>query len=131
MLMASEIGVTTAKKRAAYDKGLKAEDRAAKMLAGRGYEILSRRYRSPAGEIDLVAAKGDQLAFVEVKARRTLDEAAWSVTPRQQKRIVNAAGYWLQDYPEYSDCDMSFDAILFAPQHMAYIPGAFVAETNG
>jgi putative endonuclease len=128
MQAASEICVKTAKKRVAYEKGLKAEERAAKMLTGRGYEILSRRYRSPAGEIDLVAAKGAQLAFVEVKARRTLDDAAWSVTPRQQRRIVNAAGYWLQDYPEYSECDMSFDAILFAPQHMAHIPGAFIAE---
>jgi putative endonuclease len=128
MQVAGEICVKTAKKRAAYEKGLNAEERAAKMLAGRGYEILSRRYRSPAGEIDLVAAKGAHLAFVEVKARRTIDDAAWSVTPRQQRRIANAAGYWLQDYPEYSECDMSFDAILFAPQRMAHIPGAFIVE---
>lgn len=110
----------------AYHRGLKAEADAEKMLAGRGYEILSRRFRSPAGEIDLVAARGTHLAFVEVKARRNIADAAWSVTPRQQRRIADAAGYWLQRFPQYQDCDMSFDAVLFAPAAGAeYIPDAF------
>src|SRR5215213_4274726 len=77
---------------AAYRKGQEAERDAADMLSRRGYEILSRRFRSPAGEIDLVASKGAHLAFVEVKARRNRDGAAWSVTPRQQRRIADAAG---------------------------------------
>ncbi|MEJ2125638.1 MAG: YraN family protein [Alphaproteobacteria bacterium] len=101
----------------AYNKGVAAEGQAASMLAGQGYEILSRRYRSPAGEIDLVAAKGGHLAFVEVKARRTRNDAAWAITPRQQRRIADAAGYWLQNYPEYENCDMSFDAILVSPRN--------------
>ncbi len=54
----------------AYRKGHDAEQDAAAMLTQRGYEILSRRFRSPAGEIDLVASNGPHLAFVEVKARR-------------------------------------------------------------
>ena len=113
----------------AYQKGQDAERDAAAMLAGRGYEILSRRFRSPAGEIDLVAAKGPHLAFVEVKARRNRDEAAWSVTPRQQRRIADAAGYWLQSFPEYLDRDMSFDAVLIAPRQSAeYISDAFRPE---
>lgn len=115
-----------AKKQAAYRKGRLAEDQAASVLAGRGYEILSRRFRSPAGEIDLVASKGRHLAFVEVKARRNLDDAAWSITPRQQRRIADAAGYWLQNFPEYGDRDMSFDAMLIASSQAAeYIPDAF------
>ncbi len=115
-----------AKKRLAYEKGRKAEDDAASMLAHRGYRILSRRYRSPAGEIDLVASNGRHLAFVEVKARRNLDDAAWSITPHQQRRIADAAGHWLQTFPEYQDRDMSFDAVLIAPSQRAeYIPDAF------
>lgn len=118
--------ISKANRVGAYNRGLQAEADAEKMLAGRGYEILSRRFRSPAGEIDLVAARGDHLAFVEVKARRNLDDAAWSVTPRQQRRITDAAGYWLQDNPEYQDRDMSFDAVLFAPRAGArYISDAF------
>jgi len=115
-----------AKRRAAYRTGVDAEDHAATMLAGRGYEILSRRYRSPVGEIDLIATNGAHLAFVEVKARRTLDDAAWAVTPRQQRRIAGAAEHWLQSFPEYSDRDMSFDAVLVAPRCDAeYISDAF------
>ena len=116
----------TARRRAAYRSGVDAERRAAAILAGRGYEILSRRYRSPLGEIDLVAIKDAHLAFVEVKARRTRDDAAWSVTPRQQRRIAGAAEHWLQNFPEYADRDISFDAVLFAPRSGAeYISDAF------
>jgi putative endonuclease len=121
---------TTAKARKikAYRTGLEAEDHAAAMLADRGYSVLARRFRSPAGEIDLVATNGPHLSFVEVKARRTLADAAWSVTPRQQRRIADAAGYWLQSFPEYSDRDITFDAILVAPRQLAeYIPDAFRA----
>jgi putative endonuclease len=114
---------------AAYRKGQDAERHAADMLSRRGYEILSRRFRSPAGEIDLVASKGGHLAFVEVKARRSRDDAAWSVTPRQQRRIADAAGYWLQSFPQYQDRDMSFDAVLVAPRRCAeYISDAFRPE---
>lgn len=113
------------KRRAAYHKGVGAEANAATMLAGLGYEILSRRYRSPAGEIDLVAAKEGHLSFVEVKSRKNIDDAALSVTPRQQRRIADAAGYWLQAYPEYTNCDMSFDAILYGSGRTAYITDAF------
>ena len=110
----------------AYQKGHDAERDAAAVLKGRGYTILSRRFRSPAGEIDLVASNGPHLAFVEVKARRNRDDAAWSVTPRQQRRIADAAGYWLQSFPEYQDRDMSFDAVLIAPRQCAeYICDAF------
>lgn len=115
-----------ARKQAAYHKGRQAEEQAASILARRGYRILSRRYRSPAGEIDLIASKGRHLAFVEVKARRNLYDAAWSITLRQQRRIADAAGYWLQNFPEYQDRDMSFDAVLIASSKAAeYIPDAF------
>jgi putative endonuclease len=111
---------------AAYQKGLQAENIAAKLLAHRGYTILSQRYRSRAGEIDIVAAKERRLSFIEVKARRNLDEAAWSITLRQQQRIADAAGLWLQEYPEYLDHDMTFDAVLVAPNaRPQYIADAF------
>jgi putative endonuclease len=118
--------VGKARKVKAYQAGLDAESHAAAMLAERGFSILGRRFRSPAGEIDLIAASDSHLSFVEVKNRRTLAEAAWSVTPRQQRRIVEAAGHWLQCFPEYGDRDITFDAILVAPrQHPEYIPDAF------
>jgi len=75
--------------------GLSAESRAAVFLIAKGFRILARRWRSPVGEIDIVARRRKLLVFVEVKARENLDDAAWSVTERQRARIVAAAEAWL------------------------------------
>ena len=84
----------------------------------KGYRILARRFRTPYGEIDLVARKRNLVAFVEVKARASLDEAAYAVTPRQQQRIVNAAQAWLMAHPEHAEFDLRFDAVLIAPKSL-------------
>src|ERR1700760_4881707 len=76
---------------AAFQTGISAEGRAAAFLFAKGYRILAKRFRSPHGEIDLIVRRRNLLAFVEVKARATLDEAAFAVTPRQQARIIDAA----------------------------------------
>ena len=70
----------------AFRTGLSAESRAAAFLIAKGYRILARRYRTPYGEIDIVARRRNLVAFVEVKARATLDDAAYAVTPRQRKQ---------------------------------------------
>ena len=62
----------------------------------RGYRILSRRYRTPMGEIDIVARRGGLVAFIEVKARRTMTEAAESLGERQRQHISRAASAFLQ-----------------------------------
>lgn len=103
---------------AAFATGLSAESRAAAMLLAKGYRILARRFRTPHGEIDIVARKRNLIAFVEVKARDTLDEAAYAVTARQQARISNAAQGWLMAHPEHTEFDMRFDVILIAPKHL-------------
>src|SRR5579863_8834413 len=79
----------------AFRTGLSAESRAAAFLIAKGYRILAKRFRTPHGEIDLVARRRNLVAFVEVKARDTLDDAAYAVTPRQQARIIAAAQIWL------------------------------------
>ena len=71
----------------AFKLGLSAEGRAAALLLAKGFRIVARRFRSPVGEIDIVARRGALLIFVEVKARRALDDAAWAVTQRQKRRI--------------------------------------------
>src|SRR5713226_10219808 len=76
---------------AAFRTGLSAEARAAAYLMAKGYRILAKRFRTPHGEIDVVAKRRNLIAFVEVKARASLDEAAFAVTPRQQARILDAA----------------------------------------
>ena len=68
---------------AAFRTGLSAESRAAALLMAKGYRILAKRFKTPHGEIDLVAKKRNLIAFVEVKARARLDDAAYAVTDRK------------------------------------------------
>src|ERR1700682_1740705 len=75
----------------AFRVGLSAESRAAALLIAKGFRIVARRWKSPVGEVDIVARRRKLLVFVEVKARANLDDAAWSVTPRQRARIIAAA----------------------------------------
>ncbi len=103
---------------AAFRNGLSAEARAAAYLMAKGYRILARRFRTPHGEIDLVAQRRQLLAFVEVKARASLEEAAYAVTPRQQARIIAAAQAWLMTHPEHADFELRFDALLMAPRRL-------------
>ena len=115
---------------AAFRTGLSAETRAAAYLMAKGYRILAKRFRTPYGEIDLVARKRNLVAFVEVKARASLDEAAYAVTPRNQRRIIDAAQAWLMTHPEHADFDLRFDVILIAPRHLPrHLLAAFDAST--
>jgi putative endonuclease len=115
---------------AAFRTGLSAESRAAAYLMAKGYRILAKRFRTPHGEIDLIARRRNLIAFVEVKARATLDDAAYAVTPRQQARIINAAQGWLAAHPEHAEFELRFDAILIAPRHLPrHLLAAFDAST--
>jgi putative endonuclease len=113
----------------AFRVGLSAESRAAAFLIAKGFRILARRWRSPAGEIDIVARRRALLVFVEVKARERLDDAAWSVTERQRARIAAAAEIWLAQHGDPRIRDIRFDAMLVAPGRIpVHLPGAFDAS---
>jgi putative endonuclease len=110
----------------AFQLGISAESRAAALLIAKGFRILARRWKSPLGEIDIVARRRQLLVFVEVKARADLDEAAEAVTPRQRARIAAAAEAWLAVYGEAGFRDIRFGAILIAPGELPrHIQGAF------
>jgi putative endonuclease len=114
---------------AAFRVGISAESRAAAFLIAKGFRILARRWKSPVGEIDIVARRRSLLVFVEVKARSNLDEAAESLQARQQRRIAAAAEAWLAVHGSEGFHDIRFDAILVAPGKLPrHIPAAF--ETN-
>ena len=114
---------------AAFRLGLSAESRAAMLLIAKGFRIVARRFKTPIGEIDIVARRRNLLAFVEVKARASLDEAAYAVTPRNQRRIIDAAQAWLMTHPEHADFEMRFDVILVAPGKLPrHIANAFDAS---
>jgi putative endonuclease len=122
----SENGGPRPERRAAFRLGLTAEVKAAALLLAKGYRIVARRWRSPVGEIDLVARRGRVLVFVEVKARGRLDDAAESVTPRQRRRIVAGANAWLASHQGDATRDIRFDVVLVAPRRWPrHIPAAF------
>jgi putative endonuclease len=113
----------------AFAFGLSAESRAAAYLVAKGYRIVARRWRSPVGEIDIVARRRRTLIFVEVKARERLDDAAEAVIVRQQRRIIAAAEAWLATYPDSANFDMRFDVVLVAPRSIPrHIQAAFDAS---
>ncbi|MHA1565023.1 MAG: YraN family protein [Alphaproteobacteria bacterium] len=101
--------------RQAWRRGLAAEWIGAAWLSLRGYRILARRYRTPVGEVDMVIARGGTIAFVEVKARSNLADAAEAISMQQRQRVANGARYFMKQHPQYGDHALRFDAILVRP----------------
>lgn len=102
---------------------------AAWLLPLKGYRILARRFRAGTGEIDLIAARRDVIAFVEVKARRRMDDAVIAITADKQRRIASAARIWLARNPGYAQRTLRLDAVFvgewwFGGGRLAGGPGA-------
>lgn len=113
---------------AAFQLGLSAESRAALFLMAKAYRIVARRWKTPFGEIDIVARRRNDLVFVEVKAREQFDDAAEAVTERSKRRILAAAELWLARHPEDAQSVIRFDAILMVPGKLPrHIVNAFDA----
>lgn len=116
----------TARPATGHAKGLSAEAFATLYLRCKGYRILARRFRTPAGEIDIVARRKRVIAFVEVKHRRTADAAAEAIHGANQERVRRAAALYLARHSEYTMYDMRFDALVMAPGRLPqHITNAF------
>jgi len=123
--------MTAAVKRVkAHRRGHMAESVAAVFLMLKGYRILSRRYKTPVGEIDIIARRGNAVVFVEVKTRKAIDTALESVTVKMKRRIERAGEYYLSTHPAEVGRDLRFDVIAislpFFIRHLdnAWRPGA-------
>jgi putative endonuclease len=93
-------------------KGRWAELYARIFLQLKGYSILAKRFKTPLGEIDIVAAKRNTLVGVEVKARKSFDDGIWAITPYQQQRITRAIKIFLSRTPKWASANIRFDIIL-------------------
>ena len=104
--------------------GAVAEDTAARLLERRGLRILARNYRTKGGEIDIVAADGDVVVFVEVRLRRNprFGGAGATIDFRKQDRIVRAARHYLLSMPA---CPCRFDAVLVSDDGIDWVRDAF------
>ena len=119
-----------AHKQQSYRRGLWAEQRAALYLLCRGYKILRMRYKTPVGEIDLLARRGNVLAAIEVKARSTTENGLYAVAQRSQGRIERALQCFLAANPQYSNHDIRFDVIIYAGHFsITHLDNAWAART--
>jgi putative endonuclease len=81
-----------------------------------GYRILQRGFQAAGGEIDIIARRGKIIAFIEVKARATLDQAVHALGIAQRRRIERTALAYLAQNPELANCDARFDLMALAPR---------------
>jgi len=118
-------------RRVTYAAGKRAEWLALIFLLLKGYRPVAWRYKCPAGEVDLIVVRRNLVVFVEVKYRADRDVAAFSITPKQQSRIIRAAQYWTLKNQRDSPQEMRFDAVLLAPRRWPmHIENAFVDMTG-
>lgn len=86
------------------------------------WRVLARNWRTPVGEIDLIARRGGVLAFIEVKRRADAEDAIAAVSPRQRRRVTRAAQAFLARRPELAALQPRFDLMLLSrrrpPRHL-------------
>jgi putative endonuclease len=109
--------------------GKTGEDRAAKFLPSHGYRILERNYRTPHGEIDLIALHQGTIVFVEVKTRTSdaFGAPELAVTPQKQRRMVKSALGYIK-YRELHQVPCRFDVVAIstaAEKELSLIQNAF------
>jgi len=111
--------------------GKSSEALAAEHLAAQGYRIIATKFTIRGGEIDIVAAREDSVAFVEVKGRPRHEDAMAAITEGKRRRVARAAGVWLSRNPWAMDCALRGDAILVdAGRSPLHIEDAFALDTE-
>ncbi len=106
------VNIKATRGRRAHADGVDAEGLACAALLADGWAVLGRRLRTAAGEIDIVADQAGLLAFVEVKRRATLADAAASLGPRQRRRLLLAAEIVLGEHPGWGATGVRFDVMV-------------------
>lgn len=102
--------------------GTDAEDLAANYLLGQGYTLLTRRYRCPGGEIDLVALDQDTVVFVEVKSRSGRHEhAEQAITARKWPHLRHAVAHYVSTHALRQPT--RFDVIAITGDRLSHYAG--------
>ncbi len=110
--------------------GRQGESRAVAFLGERGFEIVERNFRyRRAGEIDIVAMKGDLLIFVEVKSRSgsSYGGPLYSISAKKKKTLRFIAQQFLTAHPEYHSRDITcrFDFISIEGDRIEWVEDMF------
>ncbi|MCF8467754.1 MAG: YraN family protein [Sneathiella sp.] len=120
-------GALKQKRRRAYFRGKAAEFLAASYLRLKGYHIVTKGYRKPFGEIDIIARRGNLLIAVEVKSRDRMAEAAEAISVKQKRRIARALEAFVMERPKFNGFNLRFDVLLVVTfwQKPHHIEGAW------
>ncbi|MCX7343337.1 MAG: YraN family protein [Proteobacteria bacterium] len=116
-----------------YAQGIYAEEQALKYLKELGMVCIATRLKTPYGEIDLLMLDGLTIVAVEVKYRKSLTQAAYSIRPRQQLRIQQALEFWISQHKDYSISPpfQRFDVVLVcATEIISYYKNAWLPEVS-
>ena len=117
--------------RRAHARGIDAESAACAALIADGWIVHARRFRTAAGEIDVLAEKAGLLAVVEVKARPTLADAAVALSGRQRDRLLAACDIVLAEHPDWGVNGVRFDVMVVdAAGRVRRIADAFRLEAT-
>ena len=112
------------KRQRAERGGRRAETIAAWWLRLQGWDIVARRIRTHLGEVDIVARRGRTLAFVEVKARATAEQAGLALDEYRLRRVAAAAGVLAPRLARPGE-DIRIDAMFIVPwrlpRHLANV----------
>lgn len=105
-------------------KGRAGEDQAISYLSRQGMVLVERNFRCRGGEIDLIMRDGNELVFIEVRARRngSFGGAASSVTSGKRARLILAAQVFLQQLHRMPAC--RFDVIAFEGEQISWLKSA-------
>ena len=113
-------------------KGARGEEAAASYLESKGWNVLARNFRTRVGEIDIIARRGDLVAFVEVKSWQTVprEDLTRSIGPRKRARISRAARVFLSQRPDLGRAHLRFDVVFLGAEEngIEHIAGAFDEE---
>ncbi|RME81594.1 MAG: YraN family protein [Planctomycetota bacterium] len=117
------------------DLGDFGEALASSYLESQGFLILERNFRSPYGEIDIIATDKKTLVFVEVKLEtKSIDRPSVKVNQKKQKRILYTALHYLEGKDWQGNIRFDILEINLAYQkkgkyHIQWIPDAFNPES--
>ena len=108
--------------------GRRGEDRAVEVLKNAGMEIIARNFRSPGGEVDIIALDGQTIVFVEVKTWSVfgIENLQYSVNFKKQRRIIETAKYFLAVNREYNGKAVRFDVIFVGKEAVTHLAEAFM-----
>ncbi len=95
--------------------GKKGEELAEGYLRKQGYKIIEQNYKTPFGEIDIIARHNDALVFIEVKTRESIEFGLpfESVTRSKRRKITNVALSYLKRFQDLPPCRFDVLSICY------------------